>query len=72
MLKDVATVVDGIENNNLAAWMGQPSDSPQDDHLTPAVILNIQRQPGANTIAVVKASRPSCRSWRRRCRPPSK
>ena len=45
MLKDVATVVDGVENNNLAAWM--------DD--TPAVILNIQRQPGANTIAVVKS-----------------
>ena len=44
MLKDVAVVVDGIENNNLAAWMN-------DD--TPAVILNIQRQPGANTIAVV-------------------
>jgi multidrug efflux pump len=48
MLKDVATVVDGIENNNLAAWMGQPSASAQDDaKITPAVILNIQRQPGA-------------------------
>ena len=45
MLKDVAKVVDGIENNNQAAWMNQ----------TPAVILNIQRQPGANTIKVVKA-----------------
>jgi multidrug efflux pump len=45
MLKDVASVVDGIENNNLAAWM--------DD--TPAVIVNIQRQPGANTIAVVRS-----------------
>ncbi len=45
MLRDVATVVDGIENNNLAAWMDE----------TPAVILNIQRQPGANTIAVVKS-----------------
>jgi multidrug efflux pump subunit AcrB len=38
-------VVDGIENNKQAAWMNQ----------TPAVILNIQRQPGANTISVVKA-----------------
>ena len=56
MLKDVASVVDGIENNNLAAWMGQPSDSAQDEPtLTPAVILNIQRQPGANTIAVVRS-----------------
>jgi len=45
MLKDVANVVDGIENNNQAAWMNE----------TPAVILNIQRQPGANTINVVKA-----------------
>jgi len=45
MLKDVAKVVDGIENNKQAAWMNQ----------TPAVILNIQRQPGANTIKVVKA-----------------
>ena len=45
MLKDVAKVVDGIENNKQAAWMDR----------TPAVILNIQRQPGANTIKVVKA-----------------
>ena len=45
MLKDVATVVDGIENNKQAAWMNE----------TPAVIVNIQRQPGANTISVVKA-----------------
>jgi multidrug efflux pump len=45
MLKDVAQVVDGIENSKQAAWMNQ----------TPAVILNIQRQPGANTIKVVKA-----------------
>ena len=56
MLKDVASVVDGIENNNLAAWMGQAADSPQGSPvLTPAVILNIQRQPGANTIAVVRS-----------------
>ena len=45
MLRDVAQVVDGIENNQQAAWMNE----------TPAVILNIQRQPGANTISVVKA-----------------
>ncbi len=45
MLKNVAQVVDGVENNNQAAWMNQ----------TPAVILNIQRQPGANTITVVKS-----------------
>jgi multidrug efflux pump len=45
MLRDVANVVDGIENNKQAAWMNE----------TPAVIVNIQRQPGANTISVVKA-----------------
>ena len=45
VLNDVAQVVDGVENNKQAAWMNQ----------TPAVILNIQRQPGANTISVVKS-----------------
>ena len=42
-LTDVATVKDDIENLHQAAWMNQ----------TPAVILNIQRQPGANIISVV-------------------
>src|SRR6202049_1162018 len=42
-LSDVATVFDGAENVKQAAWAN--------DH--PAVILNIQRQPGANIIAVV-------------------
>jgi hypothetical protein len=45
MLTDVATIVDGVENNNLAAWMNQD----------PAVIVNVQRQPGANTISVVQS-----------------
>ncbi len=43
MLKDVAQVVNGIENVKQAAWMNK----------TPAVIVNIQRQPGANIIQVV-------------------
>jgi multidrug efflux pump len=42
-LKDVAKVVDGVENEKLAAWRND----------TPAVIVNIQRQPGANIIQVV-------------------
>jgi len=42
-LTDVARVVDSAENVKEAAWM----------NLTPAVILNVQRQPGANIIAVV-------------------
>jgi multidrug efflux pump len=44
-LKDVATIIDSVENEKQAAWMNK----------TPAVILNVQRQPGANTIRVVKA-----------------
>ncbi len=48
MLKDVALVVDGVENNNLAAWMGQaPTSNDSSTVISPAVILNIQRQPGA-------------------------
>ena len=42
-ISDVADVVDGVEDVHQAAWM----------NTTPAVILNVQRQPGANTIAVV-------------------
>jgi multidrug efflux pump len=42
-LSDVATVVSGPENGKLAAWAG----------MTPAIIVNIQRQPGANVIEVV-------------------
>ncbi len=43
MLSDVARVVDSAENVKQAAWMNS----------VPAVIMNIQRQPGANIIEVV-------------------
>jgi len=43
MLTDVAKIVDGVENTSQAAWMNK----------TPAVIVNVQRQPGGNTISVV-------------------
>ena len=43
LLSDVAKVVDSAENVKQAAWM----------NTTPAIIMNIQRQPGANTIQVV-------------------
>ncbi len=46
-LSDIATVVDGAENDQLAAWANR----------TPAVILNVQRQPGSNVIAVVSGIR---------------
>ena len=42
-LSDVANVVSGAENDKLGAWA----------NTTPAIILNVQRQPGANTIDVV-------------------
>src|SRR5262249_11061643 len=41
-LSDVATAIDGAENVKQAAWV----------NTTPAVLLNIQRQPGANIIGV--------------------
>jgi multidrug efflux pump len=40
---DVANVIDAAENSQQAAWMNRQ----------PAVIVNVQRQPGANIIAVV-------------------
>jgi multidrug efflux pump len=44
-LSDVAVVIHGAENTQLAAWADR----------TPALILNVQRQPGANVIAVVNS-----------------
>ncbi len=51
LLKNVAKIVNGVENTQQAAWMGLGAQGTQ----TPAVILNVQRQPGANTISVVKS-----------------
>jgi multidrug efflux pump len=42
-LSDVASVVESAENTRLSSWMNK----------TPAILLNVQRQPGANVIAVV-------------------
>jgi multidrug efflux pump len=66
-LKDVATIVDAAENDRLAAWAGvvpAQADETASSHpaqgastagprLPAAVILNIQRQPGANVIETV-------------------
>ena len=54
-LADVATVVDGVENDQLAGWANEKR----------AIILNVQRQPGANVIQVadrVKALLPQLRA----------
>ncbi|HEV7802007.1 MAG TPA: MdtB/MuxB family multidrug efflux RND transporter permease subunit [Burkholderiales bacterium] len=42
-VSDVADVIDGAENKHLAAWA----------NTAPAIIVNVQRQPGANVIEVV-------------------
>ena len=42
-MSDVARVLESAENNRLGAWANE----------TPAIILNVQRQPGANVIATV-------------------
>ena len=69
-VSDVAQVVDSAENIKLGAWSGGDCSTPSasvpsssgDDcigatrrQLTPAIILNVQRQPGANVIATVDA-----------------
>jgi multidrug efflux pump len=41
-LSDVATIIQGAENNQLLSW----------SNTTPAILLNVQRQPGANVISV--------------------
>ncbi|MBV9890712.1 MAG: efflux RND transporter permease subunit, partial [Rhizobacter sp.] len=50
-LIDVARVIDSAENTQLGAWAGRNGE------LRPAIILNVQRQPGANVIATVDAIR---------------
>ncbi|MUZ75394.1 multidrug efflux RND transporter permease subunit [Agrobacterium vitis] len=52
-LSDIAEVVRGPENTELSAWM----------NTTPAIILNIQRQPGANVIQVVNSIKAMLPQW---------
>jgi multidrug efflux pump len=46
-LAEVANVIDGVENAQLAGWVGSAGGSPRR-----AIIVNVQRQPGANIIEV--------------------
>lgn len=48
-LQDVAVVEDGVENSRLAAWISTKQRDYQ-----PAVLIDIQRQPGANIIETVE------------------
>ncbi|OWT76932.1 MULTISPECIES: efflux RND transporter permease subunit [unclassified Achromobacter] len=52
-LSDVAEVVTGPENTQLGAWSGT----------TPAILLNVQRQPGANVISVVDGIKAKLPDW---------
>jgi multidrug efflux pump len=64
---DVASVIASAENNQLGAWAGLRCDGldkavvpaacrgGEDAVLIPAIIMNVQRQPGANVIATVDA-----------------
>ncbi|MBC8058312.1 MAG: efflux RND transporter permease subunit [Rhizobiales bacterium] len=63
-MSDVARVVESAENTQLGAWAGfgcrndeaaAAASQPAADCLRPAIILNVQRQPGANVIATVDA-----------------
>ena len=60
-MTDVARVIESAENNRLGAWAGFAStgaSSPSNTAgavLYPAIIVNVQRQPGANVIATVDA-----------------
>ena len=56
---DVAQIVDGLENDRTGGWYQG----------TPAVIIDIQRQPGANVIEVVARSAPKSRRCSARSRP---
>jgi len=66
-LKDVAKVVDGAENTRLGAWVGArpEGNSKAAGQIKPGIVLNIQRQPGANVIETVddiKAALPELES----------
>ena len=50
-LKDIAVVIDSVENDKIAAWYNTAGKS------TRAIVMAIQRQPGTNTIEVVDSVR---------------
>jgi len=57
-LQDIATVVDSVENDKVAAWFNTRGKS------TRAIVLAVQRQPGTNTIEVVDSIKQQIPSFR--------
>ena len=60
-LRDVATVQEGPENTQLGAWVNDKQ----------AIVINVQRQPGANVISTTDTIRALIPSWWKPCRNPS-
>src|SRR5450631_4263378 len=57
-LNEVARVIDSVENDKVATWFNDAR----------AIVLAVQRQPDANTVAVVDWCARSCRKCAPRCR----
>ncbi|HTW25500.1 MAG TPA: efflux RND transporter permease subunit [Acetobacteraceae bacterium] len=60
-IRDVGQVVGGVENDRVGAWYFPPPAAGKRAAMTQAVILDIQRQPGANiveTVATIKRQLP--------------
>src|SRR5580704_9198106 len=53
-LEEIAHVIDSVENNQVASWFNDKR----------AVVLAVQRQPGANTVAVVDSVRDQLPTYR--------
>ncbi|HET6575412.1 MAG TPA: efflux RND transporter permease subunit [Fimbriiglobus sp.] len=54
-LAQVATVIDGVENDRLAGWANERGPDGAPGELTRGVVMAVYRQPGANTVAVATA-----------------
>jgi len=65
-LSDIGTVVGGLENTRAGAWyFGQRPDGSGPAAGTPAVVIDIQRQPGANIVETVERVRAALPQLRR-------
>lgn len=56
-LGELGNVIDGIETDRVAAWFSERDADGKPGEMTRAVVLGIQRQPGANTVEVAATVR---------------